>query len=213
MQFVAKAAQKFPNLQRLNQFLNYQTQKEELEPKIKRLRFHEDAYPDKCVDITQDELEDDILRNDGCQLYIIQSISPGIAALLGGAWDIDPQLFLDHLDDAPWWRLRDVGRHVVSLPASHLCVSDHIHFSFLSPRDFHHENPNIEPVKVPMGLEHVKLASGIRKIAGGLNPVPRGNERMNPVALVRCSAALWISPSSVSNKWTRGKYICPRTQA
>ncbi|EON62993.1 hypothetical protein W97_02219 [Coniosporium apollinis CBS 100218] len=40
---------------------------------------------------------------------------PETIARLGGAFELDPQLFADYLDDAPWYRIASVSKHLPPL--------------------------------------------------------------------------------------------------
>lgn len=99
--FVAAAAAKLPAFQRFHSFLqtgsaNYgDRDKSKGTAKISYIAFGENRLPTKPVEISEESLEECLAEGEDCKLYIVENISPTIASLLGGGWDIDPQFFME----------------------------------------------------------------------------------------------------------------------
>jgi hypothetical protein len=208
--FVATTASKVPSFQRLHTFLqsgclNYNDlNKSRGITKISYIAFGERELPTKPIDIKEENLEKSLAEDKESKLYIVENISPSVAALFGGTWNVDPQFFLDYLDDTPWWRIVDVELHLDALPSVRKTQSDHIAFKFVAPREFHALDESEPPRKIPDRLEAVQLASGIKKIGGAQNPIPRDGREFHPVGLIRRAAAVWFGPdSSATSCWKK----------
>jgi hypothetical protein len=208
--FVAATASKVPSFQRLHAFLQSGCLNcDDLgEPrgitKISYIAFGEKELPTKPIDVKEENLEKSLAEDKEGKLYIVENISSSVAALFGGTWNVDPQFFLDYLDDAPWWRIVDVEPHLDALPSVRKTQSDHIAFRFVAPREFHALDANEPPRRIPDRLEAVQLAGGIKKIGGALNPIPRDGREFHPVGLIRRAAAVWFGPdSSATRCWKK----------
>jgi hypothetical protein len=53
-----------------------------------------------------------------CRLFVVENVCPHAVALLGGCFDIDPQFFADHLNNASWYRIENIPDRLPALPSS-----------------------------------------------------------------------------------------------
>jgi hypothetical protein len=199
-EFVATMASKVSSFQRLHAFLqsgclnHNDLDKPRGMPKISYIAFRENDLPTKPVDINEENLKESLAENKESKLYIVENISPSITAVLGGTWNIDPQFFLDYLDDAPWWRINDVEQHLNALPSIRKTQFNHIVSRFIASREFYSPDASELTGRIPDRLEAAELASGMKKICGGLNPLPRDGREFHPVGMIRRSVGVWFGP-------------------
>jgi hypothetical protein len=210
-QFIATTAGKVASFKRLHSFLqsgciNHEDiSKPKGVTKITYMWFGEHELPGNPTEINEDSLQDTLAEDKECKLYIIENISPSVIACLGGSWDVDPQFFLDYLDDLPWWRIEDVESHLKPLPSVLQAQSDHFVLKFLASREFQSLDGNEKPIAIPERIEALELSSGRKQIGGGLNPIPRNGRKFHPIGLIRRTAVVWFSPClTPTNMWKKG---------
>jgi hypothetical protein len=208
-EFIASTASRVPSFRRLNAFLqsgclnSNDIQKPSGETKISYITFEQKNPPSEPVEVTEKDLAQSLKEAGDAKLYIIENISPTGIAVLGGNWNIDPQFFLDYLDDAPWSRYIDVEKHLAALPSVKKTQTDHIAFKFVASREFYAPFAQEMSHKLPDRLESEHLASGMTKVGGGLNPIPRDGREFQPVAMIRRAAAIWVDPEYSSTRTWR----------
>jgi hypothetical protein len=65
-----------------------------------------------------DELDATKSSKDNCCLLIVENVCSETISILGERFDIDPQFFADHLNNAPWYRIDDIPNRIPALPSS-----------------------------------------------------------------------------------------------
>lgn len=65
-----------------------------------------------------DELDSTASSKDNCCLLIVENVCSETISILGERYDIDPQFFADHLNNAPWYRIDDIPNRIPALPST-----------------------------------------------------------------------------------------------
>lgn len=52
-----------------------------------------------------------------CRLFLVENLCPRIICLLGGAFDVDPQFFADHINNTSWHRIDEIPERLQALPS------------------------------------------------------------------------------------------------
>ncbi|KAF2455038.1 hypothetical protein BDY21DRAFT_397094 [Lineolata rhizophorae] len=133
------------------------------------------------------------------RLFIIENPSPGAMCLLGGAFDIDPQMFTEHLHNGVWYFLSEVREQIPPLR----CVKDGQDFhriEFISPRVF---IPGACAGECPNHVFSDSGASYTARKAGKLCPMRRygTEEEFEHVLLPRQSMTIWFGGPRYDAEW------------
>lgn len=155
-------------------------------------------------------LEDYLDRDAGSQqkskLFVVENIGPSVATLLGATFAIDPQMFADHFENAPWYRLLDVKDHLPSLPSVHR-ASDYVRFRCFATRTFTPTTPveafvkDILPTRESMYIRRkgsLNQQSMRLGVTGDLSDVPVSFE---PVLFTRQFVTVWFSKYVKGRGW------------
>jgi len=123
---VQRLAEDSPGYQKLSDFLNenhfYQSP-----TRFSLVQLNPPSSEDKpAVDIKEfdgttqliDELDSTKSAKDNCCLLIVENVCSETISILGERFDIDPQFFADHLNNAPWYRIDDILNRIPALPSS-----------------------------------------------------------------------------------------------
>jgi len=217
--FIDDLARKLPKFKPLDIFLKLGTADQTV--RISSFSFSEDNLPSDPRTIDASSLANELKKETAHQLLIIEDVSPGVVAILGGYWKVDPQFFLDFLDSTtsdasldsksvsdalspiPWFRLANVEDHLPPLPST-THNAEHVNLQFIGSREYNPEEPSKDPIALPDRLEsHTK--NGITRVAGGCNPIPREGSRFNPLAFIRQTAAAWFGGGDSHGIWRYGR--------
>jgi len=216
--FIDDLARKLPKFKPLDIFLKLGTADQTA--RISSFSFSEDNLPSDPRTIDVSSLENELKKQTAHQLLIIEDVTPGVVAILGGYWSVDPQFFLDFLDSTtsdasldsqsvcdaltpiPWFRLANVRDHLPPLPST-AHNAKHVNLQFIGSREYHPEDPSKDPIKLPDRLES-RTKNGITRVAGGCNPIPHEGKRFNPLAFIRQTAAAWFDGGDTHSIWRYG---------
>lgn len=196
------------------------------EPKIHVVKF-QDQKPPCITQVEENELEAQLLKDAGQELYLVENISPKALWLLGGYCEVDPQFFLDYLDmvlptpstpkrskedyqitePLPWYRLGDVENHLPPLRSVQKSQR-HVHIRFIGPREYYPSDPNAQsrPLAIDPRLDTSSCRNNVRRIAGGYQPIHVEDQKLWPVAMTRHSAAAWFDNGV---QWRKGNLVLP----
>lgn len=130
----------------------------------------------------------------------MEDINPEVIAFLGGRFDLDPQFFLDHIDNSRWYCLGDIEKHLPALTSAKV-KSQFLRFRFVSPREL-----VLKALIQVVGdrIEPDPASTRAPQVAGALNLTERGGVRFFPFALTRQSVAVWFDASKDSDSWKTG---------
>jgi hypothetical protein len=133
------------------------------------------------------------------QLIIVENICPKTLALLGGAYDIDPQFFAEHVNVLPWYRMDDkLPERLPSLPstkkAEDFLLLRYVETRELSPVD----NASIHAGSV---LKPDSLKTRVKHTAGKLKPVPRQEQEFPLLAFTRQTVSVWCQKKPNGDGW------------
>ena len=135
--------------------------------------------------VKEQNLDEELKKDEGSQLYVVQDLSPRTLAILGPRWNIDPQFFLDYLDlvpreastdnkrkvkPTPWYRLGDIDYHLPPLRSTHSDM-EHVVIRYIGPIEYRHEDENVAPPYVPDRLNSDVRSAYVERVGGGHNPI------------------------------------------
>ncbi|OCK75732.1 hypothetical protein K432DRAFT_429215 [Lepidopterella palustris CBS 459.81] len=198
---VAKKAAHIPAFQLLDDFLNQPLRPAGASPtKITIVHFHDDRQPDFQRDVDQEKLQNHIQESTSTRLFIVENVGPDTIARLGGHFAVEPQFFLDHLDNANWFRSGDIEKHLPPLKSVQL-ASRFIRFRFISPREL---LLNVPGSLASDRIESDFLSTRVPRVAGGFNPTERLGAVFAPIALPRRYISVWFDSSKDKSGWNTG---------
>lgn len=200
--FIHIMARNFPCFTRLNDFFQ-QPVVYNATASITMVEFFEQANPSVHIEVKETDLERYLASGSSYQLCIIENVTPGVLALLGGYWKVDPQFFLDHLDSSEWYRLREIEDHLPAL-ISVQEQSHHVHFRFIGPREVHPYDLSDAYPHIPDPIEQDSSNTVVARIAGALNPLGRDGKSFAPVVMTRQTATAWFDSSDQKRSWQKG---------
>jgi hypothetical protein len=178
----------YPELKGLSLFLQ---RTEYSSSTIISFEFSENSAPTKYENLSRDDLNRH-LRSGATELYVIENLDPGVTELLGNVLEVDPQVFADHLDDSPWYRIGDIERHLPTLPSNQRNVS-HLRLQFVAAIEMRPSDENTEIVVTDRDSIYSDLSKiNVERIAGGLNPLPQEGMKFFPAILTRSHATAWF---------------------
>ena len=157
-----------------------------------------------------------------CRLFIVENICAQTVILLGEKFDIDPQFFVDHLNNEPWYRIASVADRIPALPSTQK-LHDFLQLRYIEPRElsnyqdlFHGSQPFVVQ-KENADLEDDESVSSdaksfmkpddtttrISRKAGRLTPrVCKGRE-FEPLLCTRQVITIWFNKNQDGSKgWT-----------
>jgi hypothetical protein len=147
------------------------------------------------------------------QLIIIENICPDTLTLLGGAYDIDPQFFAEHVNVLSWYCMFEtVPERLPSLPSTKK-AEDFLVLRYVSTRELHEKDDASisdqsviwsDEEKARLGPSH-ELRPQHGHSAGRLKPV-LGQETMfpqtfPPMAFTRQTVSVWCQQKTNCNGW------------
>jgi hypothetical protein len=133
------------------------------------------------------------------QLIIVENICPKTLALLGGAYDIDPQFFAEHVNVLPWYRMDDkLPERLPSLPSTKK-VEDFLLLRYVETRELSPvDNASIHAGSV---LKSDSLKTRVQHTAGKLKPVSRQGQEFPLMAFTRQTVSVWCQRKPNGDGW------------
>ncbi|KAJ9660585.1 hypothetical protein H2201_006843 [Coniosporium apollinis] len=132
-----------------------------------------------------------------CRLFIVENADPETIARLGGVFELDPQLFADYLEDAPWHRIASISKHLPPL-RSIKARQSFIRLRFIEPMEME-SGRDTDSIHSFMYAE--EKGGWVRRKAGKLKPRSRTGERFNDVLFTRHSVMVWFSARASGTGW------------
>ncbi|KAF2176590.1 hypothetical protein K469DRAFT_755601 [Zopfia rhizophila CBS 207.26] len=132
-------------------------------------------------------------------LIIVENICPGSLALLGGAYDIDPQFFAGHVNVLPWYRMDEkIPERLPSLPSTKK-AEDFLLLRYVETREVSAlDNASIHANSVlwPDGHE-----TRLQHSAGKLIPLSRQGQEFPLMAFTRQTVSVWCQKKTNGDGW------------
>lgn len=139
------------------------------------------------------------------QLIIVENICPSTLALLGGAYDIDPQFFAEHINVLSWYQMHEkVPERLPSLPSTKR-AENFLSLKYVETREL------LVPDDESSVLWPDESATRIRRSAGKLKPIlgparpagPTGpaEQILPPVVFTRQTVSVWCQQKTDSEHW------------
>lgn len=171
------------------------------------------------------DLQSTRLSDGNCRLFIIENICSETVVLLGEHLNIDPQFFVDHIKNEPWYRIVSVAKRIPALPSSQK-LQEFLHIRFIETRALSKFQPefrssHVEDVKneIEMRIESGKeqetdsdaksymlpdeMTTRIPRKAGKLNPRTRTGENFESILCTRQAVSVWFSKTETGVEgWT-----------
>ncbi|KAF2180444.1 hypothetical protein K469DRAFT_753417 [Zopfia rhizophila CBS 207.26] len=181
--FVTETARRLSKFAPLDVFLQ---QRSSFPASITGITFSDRELPAVSAQIETSALESHLKLSKNCQILIVENLTPEVAALIGGYWNVDPQCFLDYLDQRKagqivpinWYRIDGIEDHLPILRSVRREM-DHIHFRFIGAREYHPNDPSEPPLELPLNLDQKE-------------------------ALTRHCATAWFNGRDSPSGWTKG---------
>jgi hypothetical protein len=132
------------------------------------------------------------------QLIIVENICPGTLALLGGAYDIDPQFFAEHINVLSWYQMYEkVPERLPSLPSTKNAEDFHL-LKYVETREL------FVPDDAGSVISTDERKTRIRQSAGKLKPISGPAARKQifpPMAFTRQTVSVWCQKKTKSDGW------------
>jgi Mg2+ and Co2+ transporter CorA len=133
------------------------------------------------------------------ELIIIENICPDTLTLLGGAYDIDPQFFAEHVSVLSWYQMFEkVPERLPSLPSTKK-AEDFLTLRYVSTRELDEKDDasiSAESVIWP-DMDKTRL----RHSAGRLKPVSGPEKTFPPMAFTRQVVSVWCQKKTNCDGW------------
>jgi hypothetical protein len=100
VQGIALTAQRIPAFKRLDEFLKQPQRPHVSSTIITRVRFLDGLKPQIEQNCSLADLTHHAPNSAESDIFIVEDINPKVIAFLGGRFDVDPQFFLDHIDNS-----------------------------------------------------------------------------------------------------------------
>jgi hypothetical protein len=173
------------------------------------------------------ELQSTKLSNGTCRLFIVENVCAETIVLLGEYFDINPQFFVDHLNNEPWYRIVNVAKRIPALPSSQK-LHDFLHLRYIETRtlsEIHHEfhRPHVEDLEKEAELRTGggkdletdsesrsfmwpdEMTTRIPRKAGKLNPRTRKGEVFDSLLCSRQAVTVWFNKTEIGVEGWTGK--------
>jgi hypothetical protein len=221
--FVQNAAQRYGDFKKLNKFIEQRGQVEH-KPNPSKTTLVEvvegvaDSDPVQySSQITGDQKLAETL-NGLChvhaagRLFIVENAGPDTMCLLGGAFDVDPQMFEEHLDTSPWYFLETIPDHLPQLQSVKR-REQYVRLQFTAPRVYKPSKDPDDPLEFTCSDSRT---AAIVRVGGKLIPRSRpGTKSFGKILLIRHSVAIWFGGPKFGARWN-GRccpFILRRTSA
>jgi hypothetical protein len=158
--------------------------------------------------LSEELISSSVRPRDSCRLFVVENACPRTIALLGGHFDIDPQFFVDHISNIPWYRIVDVRERVTALPSARK-LQDFLRLSFIEVRSV--SCSKSQRVGGPVALDDNKSfvlpdESGTRvlRTAGTMNPRDKEGRSFPSLIWTRQVIVVWFQKETTpgSGVWT-----------
>jgi hypothetical protein len=207
--FVQDTAQRCGDFKKLNEFIEQRGQVEH-QPnpsKTTLVRVVEgvaDSDPAQySSQITGDQKLAETL-NDLChvhaagRLFIVENAGPDTMCLLGGAFDVDPQMFDEHLDTSPWYFLETIPDHLPQLQSVKR-REQYVRLQFTAACVY---KPSKDPDDALEFTCSDSRTAAIVRVGGKLIPRSRpGTKSFGKILLIRHSVAIWFGGPKFGARW------------
>jgi hypothetical protein len=133
------------------------------------------------------------------QLIIVENICPDTLAYLGGAYDIDPQFFAEHINVLPWYRMdTEIPERLPSLPSTKK-AEDFLTLRYVETRELSaSDNASIHADSV---LWPDPLGTRLKHSAGKLTPLSRQGQEFPLMAFTRQTVSVWCQKKTNGYDW------------
>lgn len=170
-----------------------------------------------------------IKQSDGiCRLFIVEDICPETVVLFGEHFNIDPQFFVDHIKNEPWYRIVNVAKRIPPLPSSQK-LHEFLHLRWIDTRTLSEFQPafrstHIEDIAKEIGsrtrgekelgtesdarsfMWPDEMTTRIPRKAGKLNPRTRkAGETFDSLLCTRQAATVWFNEAEIGVEGWTGK--------
>lgn len=197
---IALTAQRIPAFKRLDEFLKQPQRPHVSSTTMTRVRFLDGLKPQIEQNCSLADLTHHAPNSAESDIFIVEDINPEVIAFLGGRFDVDPQFFLDHIDNSRWYCLGDIEEHLPALKSAKV-ESQFLRFRFIGPRELILK----EPIRVVGDrIKPDPASTRVSRAGGALNPTERDGVRFLPLVLTRQSVAVWFDASKDSVGWKTG---------
>jgi hypothetical protein len=129
------------------------------------------------------------------QLIVVENICPDTLAYLGGAYDIDPQFFAEHINVLPWYRIdKNMPERLPSLPSTKK-AEDFLTLRYVETRELSALD-NAGSI-----LQPDPFRTRIKHTAGKLTPLSRQGEEFPLLAFTRQTVSVWCQKKTNGYGW------------
>ncbi len=152
-----------------------------------------------------------------CRLFLVENLCPQVIRLFGGAFDVDPQFFADHINNTSWHQIDNIPERLPALPSVQRNES-HLHLRYIEVRTLlagrsPSPSSNPTPRKSGDGMHDTNPGSNcldddsasfiypderttrILRKAGKFEPRARAGKSYDRLIMTRRPVTIWVRPN------------------